>query len=42
LEVSSPTTYLDFFYLLNNSLGILFGMQDYYINQYINFVVSSV
>jgi hypothetical protein len=32
---SSPTTRLEFFYLLNNSLGILFGMQDYYINQYI-------
>jgi hypothetical protein len=29
---SSPTTHTYFFYLLNNSLGILFGMQDYYIN----------
>jgi hypothetical protein len=39
LEVggSSPTTRIDFFYLLNNSLGILFGMQNYYINQYMNF-----
>jgi hypothetical protein len=29
-----------FFYLLNNLLGIIFGMQDYYINQYMNFVVD--